>query len=78
MMANWTAEIMTDPERNHRLHVELLEDGACRARLYKDDAGTLQLQLYDTPTTTIPVQWLLEIAARFTDDLRAVDRGEGK
>lgn len=77
-MAQWTAEIGTDPLQGHRLYVELLEDDRYRARLYEDDTGNLQLQLYDGLETVIPVQWLLDIVARLTHDLQAAKQGKGK
>jgi hypothetical protein len=68
-MNTWTADIMTDPARGHKLQVELREAGRCRAWLYQDDEGQLQLRLYDGPTVVLPVQWLLGIIARFKGDL---------
>ncbi len=67
-MGTWTADIMTDPSRNHKLHVELQEDGHFRARLFQDDSGALQLRVYDGKETTIPVDWLLGIVRHFQED----------
>jgi hypothetical protein len=72
MKPSWTAEIMTDPMRNHRLHVELLEDGHFRGRLLEEEPGNLLLQVYTGRETTIPVQWLLDIAKTFKEDLEKV------
>ena len=69
-MKKWTAEIMTDPARAHRLHVELMDGGRYRAKLYEDDAGELQLQLYDGSPGVIPLQWLMDVVSRFKEDLR--------
>jgi hypothetical protein len=74
-MTQWTAEIMTDPARNHKLHVELKEDDRYRARLYQDEEGRLQLQLYDGLPAVVPVQWLLDVVARFGKDV-GMTRGE--
>ena len=65
-MTDWSAEIMTDPMRDHKLHVELREGGNYRARLYRDDVGMIQLWFYKGTDTTIPVDWLLSIIERFS------------
>ena len=65
----WTAEIMTDPARDHELHVELLEDGKYRARLYKDRGGFLCLHVYEGDEATMPVEWLLGIIAKFRNEI---------
>jgi hypothetical protein len=62
----WTADIMTDPMRDHKLHVELKEDGNFRARIYRDESGQVQLRVYDGPGSIIPVEWLLGIIQRFS------------
>jgi len=69
----WTAEIMTDPMREHKLHVELEEEGRYRGRLYRDEVGKLQLQIYDGAQSTIPVEWLLGIIQRFSDDVKTIE-----
>ncbi|HEY7118120.1 MAG TPA: hypothetical protein VH475_16140 [Tepidisphaeraceae bacterium] len=69
-MANWTADIMTDPSRGHQLHVELLEDDRPIAGLFEDESGQLQMRLYDGLAGVIPVEWLLGIIARFREDLQ--------
>lgn len=74
-MENWTAEIMTDPDRDHKLHVELLEDRCYRARLLEEDGG-LQLRVYGGKETLIPVDWLLGIIRHFQTDLAAIRKGE--
>jgi hypothetical protein len=74
VMTNWTAEMATDPSRGHQLHVELLEGGAYRARLYEDENGRLQLRLYDGLPGLIPVEWLMGIIARFRQDLQGWHR----
>jgi hypothetical protein len=68
-MRNWTAEIMSDPCRDHKLHVELLEDEVFRARLFQDETGDLQLRVYHGKEATIPVNWLLGIVRHFQQDL---------
>lgn len=77
-MMIWTAEIMTDPDRAHQLHVELMDENAYRARLYQDEAGQLQLQLYDGMPAVIPVKWLMEIISRFSQDLQNQNRQQPK
>ncbi len=64
----WSADIMTDPLRDHKLHVELREDGNFRGRLYKDELGKLQLRFYRGAETIIPVDWLLGIIQRFSEE----------
>ena len=76
-MDTWTADITTDPDRDHKLSVELQEDGHYRARLFQDDNGVLQLRVYSGKDTTIPVDWLLGIIRHFQEDLAATqDHGE--
>jgi hypothetical protein len=65
----WTADIMTDPARGHKLQVELREGGRCRAWLYQDEEGKLQLRLYDGPSVVLPVQWLLGVITRFSEEV---------
>lgn len=72
----WEAEIVTDPMRDHQLHVELEENGDFRGRIYKDESGTLQLWIYDGPGSIIPLEWLLGIAQRFARDTEG-KRSEG-
>lgn len=67
-MTQWSAEVMTDPMRDHKLHVELLEDEAYRARLYKDNAGKIMLWVYKGADSTIPVDWLLGIVRRYSEE----------
>ena len=64
----WTAEITNDPGRDHQLHVELLEGDEYRGRLYRDEQGQLQLHFQCAATTAIPVEWLLGIVSRFSED----------
>ncbi|MBI5723878.1 MAG: hypothetical protein HZA50_07975 [Planctomycetes bacterium] len=66
----WTAEIMTDPARDHELHVELRQDELYRARIYQDEQGKIQLQLYDGKPGILPVEWLTGIIDGFKNDLR--------
>ena len=69
----WEAEFMTDPMRDHKLHVELQEGGNFRARIYEDESGQLQLQIYEGPGSIIPVEWLLSIVQQFTKDIQDTD-----
>jgi hypothetical protein len=66
----WTAEVMTDPMRDHKLHVELSDDGHFRGRLYLDELGKLQLQIYAGSPSTMPVDWLVGIIHRYSDDVK--------
>lgn len=69
----WTSEIMSDPMREHKLHVELQEDGHFRGRLYQDESGKLQLQIYAGSESTMPVDWLLGIIQRFSEDAKIAE-----
>jgi hypothetical protein len=71
-MGNWTADIMTDPLRDHKLCVELQEDGEYRARLFQDSSAVLQLRIYDGKEITIPVKWLFGIVRHFQEDLTTI------
>ena len=74
-MGNWTADITTDPDHDHQLHVELLENDAYRARLY-EEGGELKLLVYEGSTrSVIPVNWLLGIIDGFRKDLESARRG---
>lgn len=73
-MGTWTAAIMPDPDRDHKLHVELQEDGHYRARLFQDDNGRLQLRIYLGEVSTMPVDWLLGIIRHFQEDSRGDSR----
>ena len=68
----WTADIMTDPMREHQLHIEFQEDGKYRCRLYNEN-GQLQLRVYDGPGFVIPVEWLLDIIQRFSKEFGKPD-----
>lgn len=72
-MDNWAAEIMSDPDRGNRLHVELKEGDVYRARLYQDDADELQIQLYDGHPGIIPVRWLLAIIEQYRADIQRLN-----
>jgi hypothetical protein len=69
-MPNWTAELMTDPARDHAPVVELLEDMFSRGRIFQDEAGALVFQLYEKPLSPIPADWLRGIIERFSDELK--------
>jgi hypothetical protein len=69
-MADWTAEIINDPNRSHELYVELLERDDYRARLYRDDTGQMQLRVYEGPEAVIPAKWLAAIITQLNEDLR--------
>jgi hypothetical protein len=71
-MGTWTADIMTDPDRDHKLHVELQEDGNYRARLFQDDNGRLRLRIYGGKDSTMPVDWLLRIIRHYQEDLGSI------
>ena len=71
-MGTWTADIMTDSDRDHKLHVELQEDGYYRARLFQDDNGRLRLRIYGGKDSTMPVDWLLRIIRHFQEDLGSI------
>ncbi|WZO99242.1 hypothetical protein EP7_000841 [Isosphaeraceae bacterium EP7] len=62
---------MTDPMRDHQLHVELEENGNFRARIIQDKSGQLQLRIYAGSDFSIPIEWLMGILQRFSGDLQA-------
>jgi len=73
-MGNWTADITTDPDRNHQLLVELQENDEYRARLY-EEGGELKLLVYEgSARSVIPVNWLLGIIDGFRKDLESARR----
>ncbi|HEY0007623.1 MAG TPA: hypothetical protein VGB55_02770 [Tepidisphaeraceae bacterium] len=64
-MKQWSADILTDPSRGHRLHIELMCDEECVGRLFFDDDFKLQLWIYGNDGVTVPMDWLLRIAESF-------------
>ncbi len=72
-MSDWSATITNNPVRNNALEVELEQGDQIRARLYRDDLGQLQLRIDEGKPPTIPVDWLVQIVARFQEDLAAND-----
>lgn len=63
----WTADIVSEPNANHELCVDLFESGSHRARLRRDKRGELELVCYGDQFT-IPVEWLVGIIQRFRAD----------
>ena len=72
---SWTADIMTDPMRDHQLHIEIQEDGNYRCRLYNEN-GQLQLRVYDGPGFFIPVSWLQDIIQSFSKEVQGAGNPE--
>ena len=41
-MGSWAADVATDPDRDHRLHLELLEKEEFRGRVIRADDGQVE------------------------------------
>ena len=65
----WTAEIFNDPDRDHDLYIELLENDEYRAKLFLDKDGELVLTFYGGDRVSIPFEWLRQIASKAKEDL---------
>lgn len=57
-MSKWSADLTTDPARPEQLYAELLEDDQFRAKVCRDDSGTLVLVVYGGEDVRIPVSFL--------------------
>ena len=75
-MGNWSADITNDPDNDYNLYVELMEDEEYRASLFRDKSGKLQLKIYKGSGSVIPVDWLLGIIQRFTEDTESAEEGQ--
>ena len=64
----WTADIVSEPTRNHELCVDLFEDGVHRARIERNDVGEVIFVSYGNPFA-IPVEWLREVTERFVSEV---------
>jgi len=62
---SWSADIVTEPSRDHELCVDLLEGGVHRARLRRNERLELELVCYEGDFT-IPADWLVGIIQRFS------------
>jgi hypothetical protein len=62
-MSTWTADIATDPSRDHGLYVELMEDEHYRARIEWNTQRQLEIRCYGS--CTIPAEWLVGILEQF-------------
>jgi hypothetical protein len=47
MMGSWAADVATDPDRDHRLHLELLEKEEFRGRVIRADDGQVRISFYE-------------------------------
>ena len=66
-MGTWTADIATDPKRDHRLHLELLENEEFRGRVIRADDGHWRITFYEA-VSDVPWDWLAAILERFKRD----------
>lgn len=66
----WTADILSDPTRNHDLCVEISEGDHYRARIQRDAQGAVELVCYQGGFT-IPALWLVGLIQRFIEDTDA-------
>ena len=60
----WSADIVSEPSRDHDLCVDLFEGGVHRARLRRNERRELELVCYEGEFT-IPGEWLVGIIQRF-------------
>ena len=67
ILMKWTAEIVSEPTRNHELCVDLFEDDIHRARLQRNERRELELVCY-RGQFAIPAEWLADVVERFAQD----------
>jgi hypothetical protein len=72
---SWSADIVSEPSRNHELCIDLFEGGVHRARLRRNERRELELVCYEGEFT-IPADWLVGIIQRFVAETGSA-RGEG-
>ena len=63
-MAEWTAVMANDPDREFALVVEILEDENWRGRIERLSSGDLVVAVYpDADALRIPAKWLSDLIA---------------
>jgi hypothetical protein len=72
---SWSADIGSEPNRNHELCVDLFEGGVHRARIRRNERLELELVCYEGEFT-IPADWLVGIIQRFIAETGSA-RGRG-
>jgi hypothetical protein len=60
----WSADIVTEPSREHELCVDLFEDGVHQARVRRNERRELEFVCYGAGFT-IPAEWLIGVIERF-------------
>jgi hypothetical protein len=73
---DWRAEIVSEPSQNHKLCVDLFEDGVHRARVRCNERLEMELVCYQGDFT-IPADWLVGIIQRFVADTGSKRGGNG-
>jgi hypothetical protein len=66
----WTADIATDPDRDHRLYLELLEDEEFRGRVIRADDGQVRITFYEA-VADVPWDWLAATIESFKRDIKS-------
>jgi len=66
-VGKWTADVVTEPSKDHALCLDLFEDEIHRARLQRNDQGQLVLVCYGD-TFEVPAVWLANVIQRFVAD----------
>ena len=72
----WTADLVTEPSRNHNLCIDLFEDGVHRARISRNERDELELTCYGGEFR-IPADWLVGIIQRFEAETDSAPGREG-
>jgi hypothetical protein len=73
---SWSADIVSEPSRNHELCVDLFEGGVHRGRLRRNERLELELVCYEGDYT-IPADWLVGIIQRFSAETGSTPRQDG-
>jgi hypothetical protein len=63
----WTADILTEPSRDHELCVDLYDDDVVRGRIRRNERFEVELICYGGEFA-IPADWLVGIIQRFTEE----------
>lgn len=64
----WSADIVSEPSRDHELCVDLLENGVHQARIQRNERRELEVVCYGGDRIAIPAEWLVSVIQQFIAD----------
>jgi hypothetical protein len=69
----WTADFVTDPDRDHALCIEIADDKQIFMTIRRNDEGELVVVAYpSTETSEVPASWLRSILENAEHELPAM------